>query len=202
MTIKVGLRALVVGVAMLCGVAAEAATYTLFSGSIVNTGGAIVLPFDAAIPIGGDLSTPAYAVVSANITNYSTPAPSDPFGNQYTAFVGGTANGVNFQDNINDCGPGGGCAPGRFISATVPLSEINNILNLAGSIVLIWSWPPFIPQGPGTFAFSYNVSVALPDGLVPTPLPAAAPMLASVLGIGGLIGWRRKRKQRQVASAT
>ncbi len=34
-----------------------------------------------------------------------------------------------------------------------------------------------------------------------TPLPAAAPMLASALGLGGFIGWRLKRAQRQAAAA-
>jgi hypothetical protein len=38
------------------------------------------------------------------------------------------------------------------------------------------------------------------DAVSAVPLPAAAPMLASALGLGGFIGWRRKRKQRQAAA--
>ena len=39
------------------------------------------------------------------------------------------------------------------------------------------------------------------DYTVFTPLPAALPLFATVLGVGGLLGWRRKRKNTAAVAA-
>jgi hypothetical protein len=42
--------------------------------------------------------------------------------------------------------------------------------------------------------FSLALEITVPDGLSPTPLPAALPLFATGLGALGLLGWRRKRQ--------
>jgi hypothetical protein len=61
------------------------------------------------------------------------------------------------------------------------------------------TWSLFLetgPGGPGSQLISLNphLTVSLPDGLYLTPIPAALPLFAAGLGIMGLFGWRRKRK--------
>jgi hypothetical protein len=46
----------------------------------------------------------------------------------------------------------------------------------------------------GSFTINTASMSLTPPAPSPVPLPAAASMLASALGIGGLIGWRRKRR--------
>jgi len=51
------------------------------------------------------------------------------------------------------------------------------------------------------FIDNINFNVPLPPDLQTTPVPGALPLMGSVLGIGGLIGWHRRRRHRPVAGA-
>ena len=59
------------------------------------------------------------------------------------------------------------------------------------------TWELFLesgPGGPGSQLISLNphLTLSLPDGLYPTPLPAALPLFAAGLGLLGWLGWRRR----------
>jgi hypothetical protein len=79
MSIKTGLRALVVGAALVCGAGqAEAATYTLLSGSLsgqFSRGGSSFEELDQSFLVVGDLSTP----ISAGIFAWITASLQPPF---------------------------------------------------------------------------------------------------------------------------
>ena len=45
----------------------------------------------------------------------------------------------------------------------------------------------------GTTPPTFNAAFSL-DGVATTPLPGALPLFATGLGVLGLLGWRRKRK--------
>ena len=61
-----------------------------------------------------------------------------------------------------------------------------------------YGWQQFFPNGQqlGGSAFTNG-----PITLTATPLPAALPLFATVLGVGGLLGWRRKRKNAAAIAA-
>ena len=53
------------------------------------------------------------------------------------------------------------------------------------------TFPPWAGL-PGAFDFADQLVVRF--DVDATPIPAALPLFASALGLGGLIGWRRKRR--------
>lgn len=66
------------------------------------------------------------------------------------------------------------------------------------SIVLTFTGGSINHYGDGRTAAWYEVS-DITYNLQPVPLPAALPLFGSVLGIGGLLGWRRRRKAAALA---
>jgi hypothetical protein len=61
---------------------------------------------------------------------------------------------------------------------------------------------PLSPFGPSPLTLLPLLpdSLALPEPPPPVPLPGALPLFASVLGVSGWLGYRRKRAQRQAAA--
>jgi hypothetical protein len=77
----------------------------------------------------------------------------------------------------------------------IPNGSINSQDFLDLSIYTSNEWdfsdPPFFTELASTW--EYNISIV--------PLPGALPLFASALGVMGLLGWRRKRKQTAAAAA-
>jgi hypothetical protein len=73
-------------------------------------------------------------------------------------------------------------------------AEGNGTIQFAGTFTQIsWTNP--------TSEFWYGFTVGAPETIPPTPLPAALPLFASGLGVMGLFGWRRKRKNAAALAA-
>jgi hypothetical protein len=92
-------------------------------------------------------------------------------------------------------GPGAtgliGTVTGSALTPSAPDTGFNVVTFLAtggtiGSVVF--------SDGTGQPAFEYA-----DVGLSPTPLPAALPLYAAGIGVMGVLGWRRKRKQLAAA---
>ena len=49
--------------------------------------------------------------------------------------------------------------------------------------------------------YTYSPSTLIIATLAPTPLPSALPLFSTVVGLAGLLGWRRKRKAAAIAAA-
>jgi MYXO-CTERM domain-containing protein len=72
-------------------------------------------------------------------------------------------------------------------------------LLLQGNDTYQWTYT-FTGSGYSNDRAQLRLAVDAAVAVSQTPLPAAAPMLASALGLGGLIGWRRRRAHRQISA--
>jgi hypothetical protein len=205
MSIKTGLRALAIGVAMVCGAAgAEAATIP-WEGTL-STSSSAIQSFFLPLDIAGDISEPFMLSVAGRVTSYYSAG-----GTGYAQIFGqvnGEASSIyssdgSFYDSVQ-VAPFGPCC--HYLPALVMVEDGQSKLSVSGSILLV-SLPPYTPGqilGPSPLqSASYKLFISAPDnvGLHVTPIPGALPLFASVLGIGGWLGYRRKWAQDRAATA-
>jgi hypothetical protein len=201
MSIKTGLRALAVGAAMVCGVvSAEAATWQL-----------PILGGSGSFTIEGDITDTT--MLTFELFTYYWPAiitrPNDYYAlnTNINLYVPGTQESVALLGpptsyfyrgtcNVFPCEPTYYDAISSYSKADITVTSEFNIINYFYQSAGV----PSVYFGGGTLLLT------LPDGLAPsigtvypttTPLPGALPLFASVLGIGGWLGLRRKRLQNQ-----
>ncbi|HEV2557952.1 MAG TPA: hypothetical protein VGU45_04940 [Microvirga sp.] len=177
----------VLGAALTAGLAcassgASAATYTIFSGSRGDQ-----YEFNKTVELIGTIPEGSMGWVTASITNLQADYdPTAPW--FYNARIQGTLAGAPFSSEremclgvISYCGRHSGDR-----GWIVPLAPSLLLIGYVGGITMPYTFP---------LSFDYSVSLTLPDGVMPTPLPAALPMMAGVLG---LAGWALRRQRASI----
>jgi hypothetical protein len=126
-----------------------------------------------------------------------------------TGTFSGIVSGTNANvSGSNDPGPGSLIASGGFITLNLAapgdtsFSESGAVVadirfNGVGVYISIYSVPGYADN---LLPFPYTVATEEVSSSSATPLPAALPLFGTVLGVGGLFGWRRKRKSQSVAA--
>lgn len=81
-----------------------------------------------------------------------------------------------------------------------PSTSLGSLVNFAGGALEFWAILQF-PAVNGINTSESPEDASLVANVGTTPLPAALPLLSTGLGVIGLLGWRRKRKNTPVLAA-
>jgi hypothetical protein len=201
-------------IGLFCGAAPKAANATLvlvyweytgsFTGSIINPGPPVILLSSGTGSEERCVPFPCFGNMSfshnTSIPNFSGP----PFATQ-TNFNGA----LTFSDGVRGTGLTGSYTGTFQLFDDASGGTINlDLVDLIGSGFLLNGrtgsgradgtvafTPLFPPNGfDGTFDVTVNATLG-------QPLPAALPLFATGLGVMGLFGWRRKRKNTGAIAA-
>lgn len=120
-------------------------------------------------------------------------------GRPWTNIISQGVSGSYYDISIQTSVPNMSCSPNNcFDTLTLVLSEPISTLIADGGGSIASGYADLYDAG---FAISLEAGTgSLIDPPSPTPLPASLPLLATGLGVMGLLGWRRRRKAHAVAA--
>lgn len=121
-------------------------------------------------------------------------------GESWTNIISQGLTGNYYDISIQTPEPDMGCSStgNCFDTLTLALSEPISTLLADGEASLVSGYANLYDAG---FAISLEAGTgSLVDPPSPTPLPGTLPLLASGLGVMGLLGWRQSRKAKAVAA--
>jgi hypothetical protein len=164
--------------------------------SPITLGGTITINTTSGSLVGADLTVSGYAVPFTDvIPSLSTPFSSSPYSFwQVSAFTPDLLLGLEVVLETSKTPPpsptligyAGGVIPGIFLDSYDGKFDIIRPLASCG----------------GDFAYPTPCGSALErPPIATTPLAAALPLFATGLGVMGLLGWRRKRKNNAAIAA-